>query len=229
MDVAADPDRVVAAADAVIVLGKELRRDPARAIRELRARSAAASIALRQGVPVAVTLEAPLRGQVDAGSALVSRLLAELGVEAARIHAETVTRSTREEAVRSAELARRQGWARLLVVTAGYHRARAQRYFNELDGVDAVVLTPEDLRHRAVASEADWIARAAPDPQALGVERRSERTFLTLARLLRPLPKRLRWRLEIRAGALLRGVGDARDPSGQGRPGSNGAPVPGPR
>ena len=37
--------------DAVVVLGKELRRDAPRAIRELKARAAAAAIALRGGVP----------------------------------------------------------------------------------------------------------------------------------------------------------------------------------
>jgi hypothetical protein len=34
--------------DAVLILGKELRRDPERALRELRARSAGAAVALRR-------------------------------------------------------------------------------------------------------------------------------------------------------------------------------------
>ena len=98
--------------DAVLILGKELRRDPCRGLAELKARSAAAAALLRLGVPVAVSLEAPLRGQLDAGSALVARLLAELGVEEGKLLAAQITRSTREEALEAAALARRRPGSR---------------------------------------------------------------------------------------------------------------------
>ena len=43
--------------DAVMVLGKELRRDPERARRELLARSVAAVVALRDGARRVITVE----------------------------------------------------------------------------------------------------------------------------------------------------------------------------
>ena len=196
--------------DAIVVLGKELRRDPARGVRELRARAAAATIALRLGVPWAVSLEAPLRGQVDAGSALVARLMGELGAPSARLVRQEVTRSTREEAVQAARLARARGWSSLWVVTADYHRARAQRYFDDLDGVVARVCAPDALVRWARPVEATWISEGHPDPRALAAEVRAERTFEMLGAALRPLPTRLRWRVEIAAGAALRGAPGSR-------------------
>ena len=195
--------------DAVIVLGKELRRDAPRAIRELRARTAAAAIALRGGVPVVATLEAPLRGQGIAGSDLVARQLAELGVPPEQIYRDTLTRSTREEAVESAALARRQGWRSLLVVTARYHVPRAARYFHALRPLRSVVVSPEAFVQQATPLEQEWIEAGRPDPAALAAEGRSERLFGLLGTALKPLPRDLRWRIEVLAGAALRGVIDA--------------------
>lgn len=196
--------------DAVVVLGKELRRDPARGLRELRARAAAATVALRLGVPWAVSLEAPLRGQVDAGSALVARLMDELGAPLDRLVRAEITRSTREEAVQTAWLARSRGWSSLVVVTAGYHQARAQRYFDAIEGVAAQVCVPDAVAAWARPVEARWIAEGHPDPRALAAEGRAERAFGLLGAALRPLPTPLRWRIEIAAGAALRGASSPR-------------------
>jgi hypothetical protein len=192
--------------DAVVVLGKELRRDAPRAIRELKARAAAAAIALRGGVPRVATLEAPLRGQSVAGSHLVARLLAELGVPPMQVHQDTRTRSTREEALESAALARRQGWRSLLVITARYHVPRAARYFHEVPGIAARVVSPDAFLADATPTEQDWIEAGRPDAEALAAEARSERLFGMLGSALAPLPRTLRWRVEVLAGAALRGV-----------------------
>ena len=84
---------------AVQVLGKELRRAPNRALVELRARTAAASVAVRLGAQYVVSLEAPLRGQVLAGSQIVQSNLHELGIGDEKMVLDCQTRSTREEAV----------------------------------------------------------------------------------------------------------------------------------
>lgn len=192
--------------DAVVVLGKELRRDPDRAVRELRARAAAASACLRAGVPKVATLEAPLRGQQEAGSALVRRLLRELDVDSQRVLHDTVTRSTREEAIEVGRLARRQGWTTALIVTARYHVPRAAAYFAELEGLDAPVVSPEALLPYATDQERAWIDAGTPSPQAMAREVRTERLFVALGGVLSPLPRPARWRLEVLAGVALRGV-----------------------
>ena len=58
--------------DAVMVMGKELRLDPTRGARELRARAAAASALSRKNAAVLMALEAPLKGQERSGSAIVA-------------------------------------------------------------------------------------------------------------------------------------------------------------
>ena len=83
--------------DGVQVLGKELRRDPSRALTELRARTAAAGVALRLGAEAVVSLEAPLRGQPMAGSQIVRMDLETLGVPPQKMILDTQTRSPREE------------------------------------------------------------------------------------------------------------------------------------
>jgi uncharacterized SAM-binding protein YcdF (DUF218 family) len=117
--------------DAVLVLGKELRRDPVRGALELRARAAAASAVVRAGVPVVVALEARLRGQATAGSALVADLLHEFGVPGEAMLVQSVTHSTREEALVAFDVCRDQGWSRILAITAAYHVPRARRCLEE--------------------------------------------------------------------------------------------------
>lgn len=195
--------------DGVFVLGKELRRDRERALRELRARAAAASIAWREGARVVISLEAPLQGQEEAGSAIVASLLEELGVPREAMHLELVTRSTREEAVETLRVRRARGLGRLLAVTSAYHVPRARRYFEEVHGDGAVVAPPEVLLDRANAQERRWILDGTPSPEAMADECRVEATLSTLSRLLAPLPAPVAWPLEVWAGGLWRGV-DAR-------------------
>lgn len=193
--------------DAVLVLGKELRRDPDRARRELGARAAAAAAAYRAGATFVATLEARLRGQERSGSAIVAEYLVALGVpEAAIVRADT-TRSTREEAVLGARLFRERGVRRGLVVTARYHVPRAQRLFAD-EGASAAVHAPEALWRWANATERAWIAEGEPSAEVMAAECRVEAILSNLARALAPLPKPARARLEIVAGAWLRGVTD---------------------
>jgi hypothetical protein len=200
--------RVPAPFDAVLILGKELRRDPERARRELRARAAAAAAAWRAGAGFVATLEARLRGQDRSGSTIVAEYLDELGVPASAIVREEVTRSTREEAVAGAALFRERGVRRGLVVTARYHVPRARRLFADV-GARGVVHAPEALWRWTNPAERAWIAAGEPDPAVMADECRVEALLSTLARVLAPLPVPVRSRVEITAGALFRGVTDA--------------------
>jgi uncharacterized SAM-binding protein YcdF (DUF218 family) len=191
-----------------MVLGKELRHHPERGMRELRARSAAASVALRDGATRVLALEALLKGQEHSGSRLVCECLQELGVPLGRIQLAEITRSTREEALEGARCVREQGFRRLAVLTHGYHVPRVRRYFGEvLPAGRFVVCTPETFLQRAQGLERLWIEQGRLDQAALDQERLPETLFGTLGGLLAPLPGPLRWRLEVQAAALYRRVG----------------------
>lgn len=198
----------VQAHDAVMVLGKELRHEPNRARRELRARSAAAAVALAvEGGPRCVlTLEAPLRGQAEAGSTIVCRYLRELGVLDNQMVVERRTRSTREEALGARRVLRGRGLQRVLVLTTSYHVPRAQQIFEDVLGPGATVWAAADLGPLAAGRAAAWIDGGRPDAPTLVAEGRVERRFHRLARWLTPLPRAVRWQLEVQAGALLRGM-----------------------
>lgn len=190
--------------DAVLVLGKELRRDPERARRELRARAAAASAAWRHGARRIYTLEARLRGQEQSGSALVASYLAELGVPAEALVVDNQTRSTREEVVEAGRRFAADGVARPLAITARYHAHRAQRLFDE-EGLRAAVQTPEGLWRFADARERAWIREGEPDEAVMAAEARIERLIGLFGLPLAPLPLAVRRRAEIQAGSWLRG------------------------
>jgi hypothetical protein len=191
--------------DGVLILGKELRRDRDRALRELKARSAAAAAALRRGGLAVASLEAPLAGQEEAGSAIVAGYLRQLGVPDARMILRQESRSTREEAILARRLADEQGWRRLLVITAVYHAPRARRLFEEHLGRERVTVhSPQAMLRHATEQERAWIIAGESAPEALAGELRVERVFSAAASLLGVLPDRLRWGMEVQAAALLR-------------------------
>lgn len=187
--------------DAAVVLGKELRHDPERALRELRARAAAAAAVHRATGAAVVTLEARLRGQDATGSAIVRALLDELGVPADAVVHEDRTRSTREEIVRAAALARALGWGRVLLITARYHIPRVRRLVAD-EGAGVAVHGPAAALRIARPLERRWIADGEPDARVMRRECATEAVLSTLARAVGPLP--FRAALEIRAGGLLR-------------------------
>ena len=192
-----------------MVLGKELRRDPERARRELRARAAGAAVAAREGARLVFALEACLRGQSVSGSRIVAEMLEELGVPPERVLLAERTRSTREEAVEAARLCAQHGVRTLLVLTSAYHVERARWYFEEaFPGGGAFVTTPESLSPRATPQERAAIRQGIPDARVWADERQVERVFAGLAWVLSPFPPALRWRLEVGAGALYRRAGD---------------------
>ena len=191
--------------EAVLVLGKELRRDPDRGRRELAARAAAAAVLWRMHDCVVVCFEAPLRGQTEAGSAIVGRFLAEHGVPDSAVRLSRRSRSTREEVLLLAAAAHSHGWKRIAVVTSRYHAVRARRMVDEVMGEGgARVVVPEELAEHADAWERERIRAGTPCTEVLRRERRVEALMTVLAYSLRPLPASLRFRVEVVAGGVLR-------------------------
>ncbi|MCB9797019.1 MAG: YdcF family protein [Alphaproteobacteria bacterium] len=199
--------------DGVMILGKELRRYPERARRELRARAAAASVALRHGAREVLSLEDVLRGQQHSGSRIVAELLHELGVPPERVVLAERTRSTREEALEGARLSLARGYRRLVAVTSAYHVPRARYYFTEAfrelvppEACQVEVVAPESFLQRANEAERRWIEAGTPGPDCFRQEQPMEMAFGAFAALLRPLPRRLRWSVEVEAAAAFRRV-----------------------
>jgi uncharacterized SAM-binding protein YcdF (DUF218 family) len=155
---------------------------------------------------VVLTLEARLRGQQESGSELVCRHLQSFGVPEGAIVRENRSRSTREEVLLSCEHASRLGLEELLVLTHDYHLDRTRALFAEMPQRTRVMAPTALLRH-ATELERAAILSGVPDEGAFAAERTPELLFSALAGLLRPLPARLRWGLEVRAGALLRDSG----------------------
>jgi hypothetical protein len=137
--------------------------------------------------------------------------LRELGVPDSVVVQRRASRSTREEALLTARLAAELGLGRLLVITSSYHLPRAQRIFEEVMGREAVCCaTPEQvgaaLAVREESPHGQRIRAGRCDREALGEEAVPERLFGALAWTLRPLPRRLRWGLEVAAAVVLRGL-----------------------
>ena len=195
--------------DAVLILCKELQRDPPRARRELAARAAAGAVALRRGALFVATLEAQLANQSETGSAIVVAFLRDLGVPEDRLIVAEQTRSTREEVRAAADLLETHGADRLLAITSLYHVPRVRRYLaDHLPEGAYGVYSPECFYRDATPQERAWIAAGAPSPETLEREGRVERRWLTGAAAFRLLPAPWRYRLEERLAQAWAAVGD---------------------
>ncbi|MEC7242777.1 MAG: ElyC/SanA/YdcF family protein [Myxococcota bacterium] len=199
--------------DAVLVMGKELRLDRERGLRELRARAAAASVVARRSESVLMALEAPLRGQKRSGSTIVAELWEDLGHDRSEMLLRSETYSTRQEAMLARRLATQHGVRRLCVFTASYHLARTRRLFEEhFSPGSFCVLAPEACLRGSNETERSWILGGTVSEETLNFERSRERRWERLELLVRPLPAALRWNLECQAGRLLRRSNDSVSP-----------------
>jgi len=154
-----------------------------------------------------MALEGRLRGQAEAGSAMVAAELRRHGVPDSAMVLDEFTRSTMEEALGAQERFIENRWSRLLVITAGYHVPRAVRCFEQVLGPEVVTfMAPEQLLEKAGELASASILGGEVSEEALRKEARTEALLSLLETLVSPLPKRWRWGLEVRAGGWLRGV-----------------------
>lgn len=156
-----------------------------------------------------LTLEAPLVGQSEAGSAIVAANLARLGVPPGAILRESRTHSTREEAMRAHALVQEHGLGRLLVITSRYHVPRSRVLFTDHFGAGGVTVhAPTGFLRDATPEERAWIRAGIPSDAVMASEGQLEAWLLRAARALSWLPSAIRWRAEVQAGALLRRATD---------------------
>jgi uncharacterized SAM-binding protein YcdF (DUF218 family) len=156
--------------DAAIVLGGAMDPEGTATAGRLELNAAAdryvaAFELLRIGrVRAALLSSGSLSSQSDAPreAELAARMLANWGVDRARLVVEPNSRNTRENAVESARIARERGWARLLLVTSAAHVPRAVGCFRAV-GIEPDVL-PVDFH---AARHPLQLARLAPRSRAL--------------------------------------------------------------
>ena len=92
----------------------------------------------------------------------MKRRAVKLGVPAAQVLVEPTARTTRENALRCAQLMRAHGLGRALVVTQGYHRRRAIAAFRKIGVVAEPLVFPHRARLRWwVRESAAWMVYKA--------------------------------------------------------------------
>ena len=186
-------------------MGKELRGDPERGLRELRARAAASSAMARSNGAGLMALEATLKGQEQSGSTIVAELWSELGWDRDDMMLERKTYSTRQEAMLSTAMMKAHGFTRVAVFTSSYHQKRTWELFSDhLPTNRFEVLPLEGMLEEATDLERRWIQDGVPSETTLRTEARKERVWTVLSRLGGPLPNSMRWSLECFAGRCLR-------------------------
>ena len=96
-------------------------------------------------------------GQVSrhtqAGALIDQRILVDLGVPAGRLHAETMSRDTAENAFYSRKICDREGYRRPILVTSALHLPRAVRLF---EAVGLEVLPVPAYRRTWATQRFDW-------------------------------------------------------------------------
>jgi uncharacterized SAM-binding protein YcdF (DUF218 family) len=128
-----DVGREAGRADVLVVLGAALSRDMRSLGPALEERVVEGAAAFRRGLAPAMIVT----GKLEASLMKVRAI--ELGVPAEAILLEHTALTTRENALFSAELMRRHGLERALIVTQPYHRLRAVTAFRRA-GVEASAL-----------------------------------------------------------------------------------------
>jgi uncharacterized SAM-binding protein YcdF (DUF218 family) len=125
----------------------------------------AARLARETGLPLIVS-----GGQVFAASAneadAAKRELLGLGLPDGQLWLERTSRNTQENAANSAELLRRHGWSRPLLVTSAFHMPRAMAWFRRA-GIEAVPVPT------------DYTADASAPPSLLSFLMSSSGTAMT--------------------------------------------------
>ena len=117
----------------------------------------------------------PWRGERSSEAEAMTQLLRDFGVPMAAIVLETDSRSTRENAVHTAQLLEQKGIGQVLLVTSALHMPRALATFRGA-GIDAIA-APTDFE---VWPEPNHALRWLPDAQALADSTRALKEYLGL-------------------------------------------------
>lgn len=176
----------VPAADAVVVLGGMTEKRPSHALAD-RIELTDSADRLLEGARLVRAGKAPRlvlsggasdpTGGTPPESPRLADWLAATGlVERARIAVEADSRSTAENAARTAALARASGWRRVILVTSALHMRRAEACFRRA-GLDVVPYPVDYLGEAPALGPADLV----PSEQGLFVMRRLLREWIGLA------------------------------------------------
>lgn len=176
----------VPAADAVVVLGGMTERRPPHALtdrvefNDTADRLLEGARLVRAGVAPRLVLSggaSDLAGRTPPESPLLADWLVAAGLLARdQIAVEAESRSTSENAERTAALAREFGWRRVILVTSALHMRRAEACFRRA-GLEVVAYPADYLGERIELSLADFF----PSEQSLYVMRRLLREWIGLA------------------------------------------------
>lgn len=166
-------------ADAIVVLGGAqhfywMDREDVSAEDLPRSRVGAGARAWLAGrAPVVILSGGGAPGRTEARQ--MARAMQVLGVPRSALLLEERSRDTRQNALNTAELARRHGFRRVLLVTSALHMPRALRWFDGT-GVEVVpVPVPETVRREA------WHERWLPSRSALWRSGRALKEYAALA------------------------------------------------
>jgi len=171
-------ERLLPNADAIVVLGGGSRytwldRKHVNPEQIRSSRLAAGARAWMAGrAPIIVLSGGGGIGRSEAGT--MARAIARLGVPASALILEESSRSTRDNAVFTAELAKHRGIRRVLLVTSAVHMPRANLLFRQA-GIDVV---PVPVPERALRR--DWKDRWLPTRSALWRSGRALKEYAAL-------------------------------------------------
>ncbi|NZA25747.1 YdcF family protein [Luteimonas sp. SJ-92] len=177
-------DAALPPADAIVVLGGGTGLDAwfdagdPRAERLATSRVARAARVWHRGdAPVLVLSGGARRADAPSEAATMAQAVRKLGVPETALVLEEDSRSTRENARRSAQLLRERGARRVLLVTSAMHMPRAAAQFERA----GLQVAPVPADSEIVSGKGDWGARWVPTRTAL---RRSGRALKEYAGLL---------------------------------------------
>lgn len=123
----------------------------------------------------------PWAEQVQAESEAMRSMLLALGVPAAAIRAEVISRNTHENAKESLRMVQAVGVKRVLLVTSAMHMPRAIRIFSTEMHDSGVILLPASTDVVGLPDSLHPMGRWLPDAESLALSTRALKEYMGLA------------------------------------------------
>jgi uncharacterized SAM-binding protein YcdF (DUF218 family) len=140
-----------ARADAIVIFGAATA-DQGQPGTILRSRINHALLLSREGYADAFILTGGIGWGPPAESVVMKRILSENGIQDSQIFFETQSSTTREQVEFAAEIAQKNSWKRLLIVSDPYHMYRSSRYFSAT-GLELLLSPARDVQFNEQESE----------------------------------------------------------------------------